>query len=693
MRFLWPHLLLISTSLVTASISGLHDHHSSLKKRQDQQSVQACTDLTISSNNGDRKVAIVIDSSGSMSGADPDDLRLAAAKALNDFLVSNSEAGGEKRPDQVAVVGFDFTPYDVFGPGDPGDPAAPAGIDNITLGGGTYIAGGVYQAMGHLAAMGGETKGRSAIVVFTDGSDSDTDELVSAIRNATSQDIRVSFGYLDSTASAQPQEVLRALRDSKGVYATITIAAGSQNFINYVLLNGLTTQDNAQGAGDRLLAGLATTQFVSGSSPVSLKYTAEQGENANFTVISFTGDRLTVEAKAGGQTFQSETKIATSRQFINLTVPSNGEVELLVTATNSPVDGLFSMLTNSNRPIKNCTVGVIGAGSGGLSAGAKAGVGIGVIAAVVGLGAAGFYAYKHFFATGPGAPAAAPIISGPILSGAEGNIAGQGGEKVQVYSNVSPVQGQIGGGAPTDGISPMAPTGYEANNLGPGSSGTPPSNIPPTGPPAPAPPQPATLPPTGNSTGAFIPPMVPPLMKPPAPSQHHDQSKSSRPGSQHSNSFQPPSPSPVTPGDSYPPPPLLPDQYQQPLPHDHHAYQHPLNPADPYHHYQNPIPGNSFDTPYNSHQNEPPGTNTPDNHHNPHKPTFPVPGPPSGWKQKHPQEEKHHHHPWLAPDMACEHPDCPLNLASHKCEPNKPSCGCRCLDGDSCAYLMRVKKS
>ncbi|KAK0747954.1 hypothetical protein B0T21DRAFT_265217, partial [Apiosordaria backusii] len=363
--------------------------------------LQACTDLTIASNNGDRKVAIVVDSSGSMSGADPDDLRLAAAKALNDFLVSNSEGGGEKKPDQVAIIGFDSTPYDVFGPGDPGDPAAAAGIANITLGGGTYIAGGVYQAMDHLAAMGGETRGRSAIVVFTDGSDSDTEELVSAINNATSQGIRVSFGYLDDRASAQPQTVLRALRDSKGVYATITIAAGSQNFINYVLLNGLTAQDNAQGAGDRLLAGLATTQFVSGSSPVSLKYTAEQGENANFTVVSFTGDRLTVEARAGGQTFQPETKLATTRQFLNLTVPSTGEVEVLVTATNAPVDGLFSVLTNSNQPIKNCTVGVTGdAKSGGLSTGAKAGVGVGVIAAVAGLAAAGFYAYKHFFATG-----------------------------------------------------------------------------------------------------------------------------------------------------------------------------------------------------------------------------------------------------------------------------------------------------
>ncbi|KAK0669385.1 hypothetical protein QBC41DRAFT_200365, partial [Cercophora samala] len=642
------------------------------QQQQQHQPLQSCTDLTIASNNGDRKVAIVIDSSGSMSSADPDDLRLAAAKSLNDFLVSNAESGGEKKADQVAIVGFDSTPYDVFGPGDPGDVAASKGIENITLGGGTYIAGGVYQAMDHLAAMGGETKGRSAIVVFTDGSDSDTEELVSAINNATSQGIRVSFGYLDDRASAQPQTVLRALRDSRGVYATITIAAGSQNFINYVLLNGLTAQDNAQGAGDRLLAGLATTQFVSGSDPVRLRYTAERGENANFTVVSFTGDRLTVEARAGGQAFQSDAKIASTRQFLNLTVPGTGEVELLVTATNGPADGLFSVLTNSNQPIKNCTVGVTGdVKSGGLSTGAKAGVGIGVIAAVAGLAAAGFYAYKHFFATAAGASAAAPTISGLILSGAEGNIGGQGGEKIGGFADVSPVQGQIGGGGSTGGISLLSPTGYEGDTIVPNLNaevhGAAPYHNASYGSPS-APSQPA-----------FVPPLVPPLMKP--PSNSHRQP--SRPGSQHSSSFHP---SPISPSEAYPSPPPLPEQYQQSLPHHHEPHhQTSINSPDPYH-YQQSLPGSSFEPPHKNNYADPPAnpsdTNNPQN---PHKPTFPVPSPPSGWKQKSIEEKHHHHHhPWLPPNMACEHPDCPLSLSSHSCQPPKENCMCTCQQGEGC---------
>jgi hypothetical protein len=89
----------------------------------------------------------------------------------------------------------------------------------------------------------------------------------------------VSFGFLDQRASQQPKEVLEAVRGSKGVYATITVAEGSINFVNYALLNGLAYQDNPQGAGDGLLAGLASTQFISGSSSVSMKYFAEQREN------------------------------------------------------------------------------------------------------------------------------------------------------------------------------------------------------------------------------------------------------------------------------------------------------------------------------------------------------------------------------------------------------------------------------
>ena len=224
--------------------------------------------------------------------------------------------------------------------------------------------------------------------------------MVDAIKNATSLGIRVSFGFLDLSASYQPEEVLLAVRESKGVYATITFAAGTRNFVNYVLLNGLTYQDNPQGAGDRLLSGLATTQFINGPDSVTLKYTASQGEKANFTLVSITGDQLNMEAKMKGQSLNSSKLASFSDSVITVEPPSNGELDLIITAQDNPVNGLFSIATNSNQPVKNCTVGV-GGNSTGLSPGAKAGLGVGITALLLGLAGGGFWAYKHFMGVSP----------------------------------------------------------------------------------------------------------------------------------------------------------------------------------------------------------------------------------------------------------------------------------------------------
>jgi len=157
---------LFATLFALAAAAQHHHGFLALAKRDD---AEACSNLFVESNNGDRKVAIVVDSSTSMRGSDPDNLRLAAARALNDFLISNSEAGEDKKADQVVVVGFESGPYHVFGPGDPGDPAADVAISRINSTGGTNITSGVLTAMEHIETMTGTTKDRSAIVVFTDG--------------------------------------------------------------------------------------------------------------------------------------------------------------------------------------------------------------------------------------------------------------------------------------------------------------------------------------------------------------------------------------------------------------------------------------------------------------------------------------------------------------------------------------------
>lgn len=342
-----------------------------------------------------------------------------------------------------------------------------------------------------------------------------------AINNATAAGIRVSFGFLDTTAAFQPKEILTAVKNSRGVYATITVAAGSQNYINYVLLNGLTYNDNPQGYDTQLLAGLAETHFITGSGSVTLKYSAQQGENVNFTITTISAGELDVVATMGGQTLNS-TKVSFSNEFIKVTAPSSGEMDLTIKAKAAPQDAMFSVITNSDVPFKNCTVGVTGAGQGGLSSGAKAGVGIGVTAALVGiLGLGGYFLYKHFYTGGGGNGG----ISAP--TGGEGGVQyAPGAEKPMAQANVYPIDpsnggipGQAAGNAPMSGPgqAPMsapnlAPPGNGGIAPAAGSGGLPVANgLAPMAAPATG-----SLAPTGGAMYpgaqpfAFVPPLAPP---------------------------------------------------------------------------------------------------------------------------------------------------------------------------------------
>lgn len=127
-----------------------------------------CSNLHALSNNGDRKIAIVIDTSGSMSETDPDNLRLAAGRRIVDWLIPDSEASGSKKADEVTVINFNDTAYLDYPLGDPGN--ADSAFDGMGADGGTFIAGGVNMAITQLTQPGsGVTAKRSGIVVFTDG--------------------------------------------------------------------------------------------------------------------------------------------------------------------------------------------------------------------------------------------------------------------------------------------------------------------------------------------------------------------------------------------------------------------------------------------------------------------------------------------------------------------------------------------
>lgn len=457
MRHLHLHLLALAVpALVSATTLGLFPRGSAIVKRE-----EACADLRVNANNGDRKVALVVDSSGSMSSNDPGRRRIDAARSLADFLISSGEAGG-KTPDKLTVVDFDDSAKVIYPLGDPS--GANATLSKIDASGGTNIASGVNKALDLLKAGDtGATDKRSAIVVFTDGSDGSQTALVNAIRNATNAGIRVSFGFLDLAAGQQSKEILKAVRESRGVYATITAAAGSINFINYVLLNGLTYQDNPQGYDSQLLAGLSQTYTISGGT-VTLKYQAVAGEVISFRVVSIGAGTLTSVAQMGGSTISPA---GSSSSVVSVTAPNSGQIELQVSPRSggAPQDALFSVTTTSNVPLKNCTVGVGPTDEGGgLSTGAKAGIGIGVTAAVLGLlGGGGYFAFKHFHVGGAeGGIGAAP----PGDGGVSPNAAANGGnttniapgfEKAVPASDVMPV--------PPDGGNGLAPAGGDRKSV------------------------------------------------------------------------------------------------------------------------------------------------------------------------------------------------------------------------------------
>ena len=108
-------------------------------------SQNTCADLKANSNNGNRKIALVIDSSASMLTSDPSDLRLSAARTVNDWLISKSEASSKKKADLVTVIDFSSDANLDYPIGDPA--GANSTFDKIEITGGTFIASGVEMAI------------------------------------------------------------------------------------------------------------------------------------------------------------------------------------------------------------------------------------------------------------------------------------------------------------------------------------------------------------------------------------------------------------------------------------------------------------------------------------------------------------------------------------------------------------------
>jgi hypothetical protein len=231
--------------------------------------------------------------------------------------------------------------------------------------------------------------------------------LVNEIKRAASLGIRVSFGYLSLDDEVQDPTVLTAITLSGGTYAGIIDATSVQNWVDLILVNGLTHNDNPVGNSQLILPGLSISHIITGTHTDSLIYQAQNQEQIVFSVSSITAGSLTAEAFFGGKSLQKITVDAFSTLGDNITVtsPGTGEMTVKVSSHGAPKDALYTVLGSSNLPIQNCTVGIKATNKTGLSTGAKAGLGVGIPVAlgVIGLGV--FLVLKKFLFPPKTAPA------------------------------------------------------------------------------------------------------------------------------------------------------------------------------------------------------------------------------------------------------------------------------------------------
>lgn len=281
-----------------------------------------------------RTIGLVIDSSGSNTTTDPGNLRITAAAAFNDGLVSTAEAGGDGTPDRVAVIDFDDAARVASPLGDPDG----ARFDSIDSSGGTNIAGGVNLAVDELTRDPADAAaGHAGIVVLTDGQDSDVAALVQAIARAGGLGIRVNFGFLSppenpvaaararrgtgrqmQTRTAPSPDLVAAIIATGGVFSTIDSASAQRAFIDLVRRRGATGMDDPNGGDDGgpLASGASTTALAQLGATDTFSYAATRGRILTLHVRGLAGQRLAVVVR----------DVATGATLSRTSTRSNGTV-------------------------------------------------------------------------------------------------------------------------------------------------------------------------------------------------------------------------------------------------------------------------------------------------------------------------------------------------------------------------------
>ncbi|KAK0668785.1 hypothetical protein QBC41DRAFT_337333 [Cercophora samala] len=306
-----------------------------------------------------RKVAIVVDSSGSNDWTDPNNLRIAAARAINEELISQAEAtDSNTKPDLVTVVDFDEQARIVYPLGDP----ASAHFTGIDSSGGTNIAEGIRLAIDQITDDDRyDTRGRSGIIVLTDGDDPYYGDRLAQLARAYLLGIKVSFGFLWPVSipvtnpkmkrgvdrlgrrQAQTSEMLAAVLKTGGSYATIDSPEAQQAFVELLKSNGFSAADDGssvtplqKGLG---IAGLTTTITPT----VYYSYNSKGGEDITIDLqaLSCTIDAVLLDVAAG--TVVGNTSVSSTNGQIKYTSSTDQLLELSISNPESISECVFEV--------------------------------------------------------------------------------------------------------------------------------------------------------------------------------------------------------------------------------------------------------------------------------------------------------------------------------------------------------------
>jgi hypothetical protein len=125
-----------------------------------------------------------------------------------------------------------------------------------------------------------------------------------------------------------------------------------------------------------------------------MTYGARKQEQLTFTIQSVDAGTIDAEIVSGKKTLASEKNIIFS-QTISVVAPSDGNIDVKITAKSAPKDSIFIVGVESNLPPQNCTVGIGGGGGGGKNKAIIIGPTVGIGLAVM-LGGASYFLWKYF---------------------------------------------------------------------------------------------------------------------------------------------------------------------------------------------------------------------------------------------------------------------------------------------------------